>query len=397
LVFNKQLFQTLYLAFKVIMSRFIQLISIALLFAFGSQVSAATLIPSTPQIKAHGYILVDFKSDRILAEKKSDTRMEPASLTKMLTSYVVAYELAKGSISLQDKVRISKKAWRMEGSRMFVEVGKRVSVENLLKGMIIQSGNDATVALAEHVAGSEDAFVSLMNQHAAELGMTDSHFMNSTGLPHKDHYTTPRDLAKLARALIRDFPEHYGLYAEKSFKFNNIKQYNRNKLLWRNKYVDGVKTGHTDAAGYCLVASMDRDDMRLISVVLGTKSEEARAEESQKLLTYGFRFFETRRIYEANTPLTTARIWKGESEELPLGLAEDLYLTIPKGQYKKLDANMSIQARITAPAKKGDTYGTVNISLGDEQYAQRELVALKGVAAGGLVSSLIDEIKLLFE
>jgi D-alanyl-D-alanine carboxypeptidase (penicillin-binding protein 5/6) len=379
------------------MSRFIQFICFCLFLILANQLAAATLIPSTPKIQARGYLLMDFMSDRILAEKEADTRMEPASLTKMLTSYVVAYELAKGSISKEDKVLISNKAWRMEGSRMFVEVGKRVSVEELLKGMIIQSGNDATVALAEHVAGSEDAFVSLMNQHAAELGMADSHFMNSTGLPHKDHYTTPRDLARLARALIRDFPEHYKLYAEKSFKYNNIKQYNRNKLLWRNKYVDGVKTGHTEAAGYCLVASMERDGMRLISVVLDTKSEEARAEESQKLLTYGFRFFETRRIYEADTPLTTARIWKGESEELPLGLAEDLYLTIPKGQYKKLDANMSLQSRITAPVKKGETYGTVNISLGDKQYAQRELVALSDVAAGGLISSLIDEIKLLFE
>jgi D-alanyl-D-alanine carboxypeptidase (penicillin-binding protein 5/6) len=371
-------------------------ICVSLLFASGS-LSAATLVPATPKIHARGYLLMDYHSGQILAEKNADERMEPASLTKMLTAYVVASELANGSIHLDDEVRISEKAWRMEGSRMFVEVGTRVSVEQLLKGMIIQSGNDATVALAEYVAGSEDAFVSLMNQHAAELGMTASHFMNSTGLPHKDHYTTPRDLAKLAQALIRDFPEHYEWYSEKKFTYNNIKQYNRNKLLWRNQYVDGIKTGHTESAGYCLVASMERDDMRLISVVLGTKSEEARAAESQKLLTYGFRFFETHRLYAANEPLTTAHIWKGQTDKLPLGLKQDLYLTIPKGQYKKLDANMQIDARITAPAKKGESFGTVNVSLGDKQYAQRKLVALKDIAAGSLWGNLVDDIKLLFE
>ena len=358
---------------------------------------AAALIPATPTIKAKGYLLIDFNSGRVLAEKKSDERLDPASLTKMLSAYVVDSELAKGNIALTDEVRISEKAWRMQGSRMFVEVGKSVSVEDLLRGMIIQSGNDATVALAEHVAGSEDAFVSLMNQHAAELGMTDSHFVNSTGLPHKDHYTTPRDLAKLATALIRDFPEHYEWYSEKKFTFNNISQYNRNRLLWRNKSVDGIKTGHTDAAGYCLVASALRDDMRLISVVLGTNSEEARAAESQKLLTYGFRFFETHKLYAANTPLTTAHIWKGAQEELNLGLAEDLYLTIPKGQYKNLDANMNLDARIIAPAKKGQSFGSVNVSLGDEQYAKRELVALSDIEKGSMLNNLIDEIKLLFE
>lgn len=373
------------------------LLSALLLTGLTFPALSATPIPASPKIKAKGFLLIDFNSGRVLAEKKSDTRMEPASLTKMLTSYVIATELKRGSINLDELVTVSEKAWRMPGSRMFIEVGKKVSVENLLKGVIIQSGNDATVALAEHVAGSEDAFVSLMNQHAAELGMLESHFVNSTGLPHKDHYTTPNDLAKLARALIRDFPEHYAWYAEKQFTFNNINQYNRNKLLWRNKFVDGVKTGHTESAGFCLVASAKRDDMRLISVVLGTNSEEARAAESQKLLAYGFRFFETHKLYAADEALTTARIWKGVTQELPLGLAEDLYLTIPKGQYKKLDADMNIDARITAPAKKGSSHGTVNVRLGDQQYAERELIALTDVEKGGLWSSLIDEVKLLFE
>jgi len=364
---------------------------------FFTTAQAATLIPATPKIKAKGYLLIDFNSGRVLAEKKSDQRMEPASLTKMLSAYVIDHELAEGNISLADDVLISEKAWRMEGSRMFIEVGKRVSVEDLLKGIIIQSGNDATVALAEHVAGSEDAFVSLMNQHAAELGMLDSHFVNSTGLPHKDHYTTPRDLAKLAIAMIRDYPKYYDWYAQKEFVYNDIKQYNRNRLLWRNKYVDGIKTGHTESAGYCLVASAKRDGMRLISVVLGTRNDETRSSESQKLLTYGFRFFETRHLYKANEPLTTARIWKGAQEKLSLGLAEDLYLTIPKGQYKKLVANMNLDARITAPTQQGQAFGSLNISLNDEEYAKRKLVALSAIDSGGLIGNLIDEIKLLFE
>ena len=382
------------------MHRFLLTAKLLLIVTFGATIfstQAATLIPATPKINAKGYLLIDFNSGRVLAEKKSDQRIDPASLTKMLTSYVVSSELAKGNISLNDEVRVSEKAWRMQGSRMFIEVGKRVTVEDLLKGMIIQSGNDATVALAEHVAGSEDAFVSLMNQHAAELGMLDSHFVNSTGLPHKNHYTTPRDLAKLATALIRDFPDHYNWYSEKRFTYNNIKQYNRNRLLWRNKDVDGIKTGHTESAGYCLVASALRDDMRLISVVLGTRSDEARSSESQKLLTYGFRFFETHRLYKANETLTTARLWKGAQEQLALGLADDLYLTIPKGQYKNLNANMNLDARITAPIKKGQHFGSVNVSLDDEQYAKRELVALTDVDKGNLWNNLIDEVKLLFE
>jgi len=371
------------------------LIGLALFFILAP--ASAAPAPVVPAINAKGHLLMDFHSGQILAEKNAGQRMEPASLTKMLTSYVVDAELAKGNIRLDSEVTISEKAWRMEGSRMFVEVGTKVSVEQLLKGMIVQSGNDATVALAEFVAGSEDAFVSLMNQHATELGMTNSHFMNSSGLPHKNHYTTPRDLATLAQALIRDFPEHYEWYAEKQFTYNNISQYNRNRLLWRNEYVDGIKTGHTDSAGYCLVASMLRDDMRLIAVVLGTNSEEARAEETQKLLGFGFRFFETHRLYAANEALTTARIWKGESEQLPLGLGQDLYLTIPRGQYKKLDAAMQIDTRIIAPAKKGDSFGSVNISLESQPVAQRKLVALTDVPPGSLWTKLVDEVKLLLE
>jgi len=377
--------------------RFNILFILALLVSLAIPSHAAIMVPASPKIKAKGFLLMDFHSGQVLTEKKADQRMEPASLTKMLTSYVIASELANGVISLNEMVTISEKAWRMQGSRMFVEVGKKVSVENLLKGIIIQSGNDATVALAEHTAGSEESFVSLMNQYAAEMGMVDSHFVNSTGLPNKNHYTTPRDMAKLARALIKNFPEHYKWYSIKTFKFNKISQNNRNKLLWRNKFVDGIKTGHTDSAGYCLVASAIRDDMRLISVVLGTRSEEARSEESQKLLSYGFRFFKTHKLYAANELLTKAHIWKGAVEDLSLGLKEDLYITIPKGQYKKLDADMNINEHITAPAKKGASFGTVNVRLGDKQYATRDLIALSDVDRGGLIDSLIDEVMLLFE
>ena len=379
------------------MHRLISIFLCLYLISLTGAASSATLIPAVPKIKAEGYLLIDYDSGQVLAEKNADKRLEPASLTKMLSAYVIDYELAQGNIHLDDMVTISKKAWKMPGSRMFVEVGKKVSVEDLFKGVIIQSGNDATVALAEHVAGSEEAFTSLMNQHAAKLGMENSHFVNATGLPHKEHYTTARDLARLAQALIRDYPENYALYAQKEFTFNGIKQYNRNKLLWRNKYVDGIKTGHTEAAGYCLVATMKRDGMRLISVILGARSEETRTAETQKLLTYGFRFFETHKLYAADEPLTTARIWKGETDELPLGLAEDLYVTIPRGQYKKLKANMHIDSRIVAPARKGQAFGIVDVSLDGTQYAQRDLVSLSDVAEGGLFGNLVDEVRLLFE
>ncbi len=369
----------------------------ALLLALLEVAGATTPIPSPPQIKARAYLLQDFHSGRILVEKNARERMEPASLTKLMTAYVVFNELKSGDVRLDEKVLVSEKAWRTGGSKMFIEVNKQVSVEDLLQGMIIQSGNDASVALAEHVAGSEDAFASLMNNYAAALGMTDSHFVNSTGLPHREHYTTAYDLALLTRALIHDFPEYYRWYSMREFTYNNITQYNRNKLLWRDKSVDGVKTGHTKSAGYCLIASALRKDMRLISVVLGTRSEAARAQESQKLLNYGFRFFETHRLYGANETLTTARIWKGEVEQLPLGLAADLYVTIPRKQYDKLDAQMSIEPLITAPARRGQAYGTVQIRLDDEVIASRPLVALRDVAQGSLAQRLSDEFMLLFE
>lgn len=285
----------------------------------------------------------------------------------------------------------------MEGSRMFVEVDKEVPVKDLLKGLVIQSGNDASVALAEHVAGSEEAFASLMNKHASRLGMKNTNFINSTGLPDKDHHTTAHDLALLAQALIRDFPDQYKLNSRKEYRYNGITQYNRNKLLWRDPTVDGIKTGHTEAAGYCLVSSASRDGMRLISVVMNTASEKERASESQKLLKYGFRFFSTHRLYEANKSLTDLPVWKGESDKLPLGLSKALYITIPRGQYDNLKATMNVSETIVAPVEKDQEMGTVNVSLDGKQIARQPLISLKSIAEGGLFTRLKDSVLMLVQ
>ncbi len=387
---NKRLFAK---PTQIIYAVVISLIAATAPAAYAAAISA----PPAPDIAARGYLLLDYSSGHVITSQKADERLEPASLTKMMTSYVILNELNSGKISLNDEVLISEKAWRMPGSRTFIEVGKRIPVETLLKGMIIQSGNDATVALAEYVAGSEETFANLMNQTAAALGMDASHFINSTGLPHADHYTNARDMATLARALIRDFPEHYAWYSIKEFTYNGIKQYNRNKLLWQDDKVDGIKTGHTDAAGYCLVSSAKQDEMRLISVVLGAKSENSRARESQKLLSYGFRFFETHKLYAPDEALTEVRVWKGGSENVSLGLNKEMYITIPRGQYDNLNANMKVTPKILAPVNKGKQYGMVEVMLNGEAVATQPLVALQDVAEAGLIDSLIDEALLLFE
>ncbi len=353
-------------------------------------------VPAAPLLPARAYILLDFHSGKVLAEKRADERMEPASLTKLLTAYTVFQTLASGKIKLSDQVTISEKAWKSEGSRMFVQVDTQVSVDDLLKGMIIQSGNDATIALAEHTAGGETTFVALMNQTAQGLGMKNSHFTNSTGLPDPELYVTARDITLLARALIRDFPDYYQYYAIKEFSYNNIKQYNRNLLLWRDIGADGVKTGHTKSAGFCLVSSALRDNMRLIASVFGATSEKERADQSQALLNYGFRFFETQRLYSAAQALKTTTIWKGASNELKLGLSEDLYVTIPRGQYGQLKAMTEMDKTIIAPAAKEAKYGTVKITLGDEVVAERPLIALQAVEQGGWWRRLVDSIRLWF-
>ena len=374
-------------------------LTLTLLFLLTSSLALAapTILPAPPSLAAKAWLLIDHNSGRVLVEHNSQLAVEPASLTKMMTTYAVLYAIRDASVSAEDKVRVSEKAWRMKGSRMFIEVNSLVSVDELLKGTIIQSGNDASVALAEHVAGSEDAFVQLMNQHAATLGMTGTHFTNSTGWPDENHYTTPRDLAILSRALIRDFPDHYSWYRTKEYTYNNIRQFNRNRLLWLDDRVDGIKTGHTESAGYCLVASAQQNDMRLISVVLGADSEKARATASRKLLNYGFRFYETFLLHHAKEPLQNMRIWKGETETVPLGLQQDLYITIPRGQRKKVKANMTVETMLVAPAQKGQTYGSVNIMLGEEELSTQPLVALEDVPEGGLWRQTVDSIKLMFK
>ncbi len=363
---------------------------------FSNAATAAAIIPSAPKIPAKAFVLIDFQSGSILASKNDDQRIEPASLTKIMTAYAVFHELKNGSIKLEDKVLISEAAWRMKGSRMFIEVNKRVDVKSLLLGMIVQSGNDASVALAEHVAGSEDTFATLMNKHADTLGMKGTHFVNSTGWPNKEHYTTASDLAILTRAIITDFPEYYKWYSVKEYTYNGITQPNRNKLLWIDDRVDGIKTGHTDSAGYCLITSATNKGMRLISVVLGTKSEKLRVSASRKLLNYGFRFYESHLLYQANEQLTTRRVYKGEIDEIQLGLLEPLYITIPRGQRSKVKATMTIDQNITAPIFKGQQYGTVDVTLGKSKITSRKLVSITDIPEGGLWSRMVDGFLLLF-
>lgn len=355
-----------------------------------------SIIPAPPQLAATGYLLIDADTGHVLVEHNADERLPPASLTKMMSSYLVSEQIARGTVAEEDMVNISVKAWRMGGSKMFIREGTQVSVKDLLLGVIVQSGNDATVALAEHISGSEEAFVDVMNQQAARMGMNSTHFENSTGWPAEGHLTTARDLATLARAVINDHPEHYALYREKVFVWNDIRQPNRNLLLFRDETVDGLKTGHTEEAGYCLVASAKRDNMRLISVVMGTTSEEARAAESQKLLSYGFRYFETRTLYNGGEQVSSARVWSGQAQEVTLGVAENLTLTLPRGRQEELQANMLVNEIIKAPLEVGQVLGSLTVTLDDEQLAEVPIVALQAVEQSGFFARLVDSIKLFF-
>ena len=379
------------------MNRLTKLLAVILMFCLAPLVMAAnSIIPAPPQIAAKGFLLIDAYSGEVLVSKNADESLPPASLTKMMTSYIATHELQKGNISEQDLVRVSIKAWKTPGSRMFIKEGTRVSVGDLLKGIIIQSGNDASVAIAEYIAGSEDAFADLMNQHATRLGMNSTHYMNATGLPAKHHYTTATDLAKLARAIILEDPEHYQVYSEKEFTYNEIRQPNRNKLLWRDKSVDGLKTGHTEEAGYCLVASAEHGGMRLIAVVLGTNSEEARATETQKLLTYGFRFYETRKLYSAGEVLHEAKVWGGANDQVNLGVVEDVYITVPRGQYSSLEASLLVDDYITAGVEAGGEYGSIQVKSQDTTVLEQKLIALESVEPGGLFKRLWDQLVLFF-
>ena len=368
-----------------------------LLFSVATISSAGMITPNptAPSIAGTAHILQDYDSGHILMSENADERLPPASITKLMTSYVVSQEIHDGNIKLDDEVLISEKAWRMIGSRSFIEVNTKVTVEALLRGMIVQSGNDAAVALAEHVAGSEEVFAQMMNQYAQKLGMVNTNYQNATGLPGAEHYTTAHDIAILSAALIRDFPEHYQWYAEKEYTYNGITQHNRNKLLWRDNTVDGLKTGHTEEAGYCLSASAKRDGMRLIAVVLGTASENARAQEIQKMFNFGFRFFETHQLYAADEAITQTKVWKGQTDQLNLGLAQPLSITVPRGRYKDLQASTNIQQPVVAPVAKGTELGEVEIRLGDEVVATRKLVAVEEVEKGSWWRRILDSLLML--
>lgn len=359
-------------------------------------VPAPAPLPAPPSLDASSWLLIDFDTGQVLAERAAQERVEPASITKVMAAYVLFGELRAGRLQLEDEVRISEQAWKtgLSGSRMFAPVNARVSVKDLLLGMIVQSGNDASVALAEHVAGTEEAFVAMMNTQARELGMHGSHFTNSPGMPDPQHYTTAADIALLARAVIREFPEYYKWYSVREFSFNGIRQYNRNSLLGRDPTVDGMKTGHTQSAGFCLVSSAKRDAMRLIAVVMGSKSDKARADQSQALLNYGFRFFETHELYAARQPLSSKELWKGAVDKVDLGLDEDIRVVIPRGHYDRLKASMELPQVLVAPVSKGQALGTVRVRLDNKLLVERPLVALEEGLEGGIFRRLGDGIAL---
>ena len=381
--------------FKMTSMRLI-IISAWFLIATTAMAAESLPVPAPPQFDASSYVLMDFGSGAVLADHNSRERVDPASITKIMTAYVVYKSLAAGDITLEDQVEISEYAWRSIGSRMFIEVGNKIKLEDLLLGLIIQSGNDASIALAEHVAGTEQAFADVMNAQAKRIGMKDSHFVNATGLPDTDHFTTAYDIALLSRAMISEFPEEYKTYAQKEYTFNGIKQFNRNRLLWRDAAIDGIKTGHTEAAGYCLAASAVKNDMRLISAVMGTASDKARTVNSQALLNYGFRYYESHKLYKAGEVLAQQRMWKGESKTIQLGLDQDLFVTIPRGKYENLKADMAIDTEIVAPIQQGDQMGVVKVTLEGKDYLEQSLVALQDNPEGGLWRRIVDFFVKLF-
>lgn len=353
-------------------------------------------VPSPPRVSAEGYLLIDAVTGESLVEFNADERLPPASLTKIMTSYIAAVELAEGTVSPDDQVLVSINAWQTGGSRMYIDEGSQVRLMDLLRGVIIQSGNDASVAVAEHLAGSEETFADLMNIYATRLGMSNTNFVNATGLPHENHYTTARDLTLLTRALISEHPEHYKIYAEKLFTWNDIQQRNRNGLLWRDPYVDGVKTGHTSAAGYCLVASGVRGGTRLISVVMGAASESAREAETRKLLGWGFRYFETARLFEEDKSLRHLRVWGGIQESVHIGLSETLMLTIPRQTREHLAAEITTDPEIHAPIRLGDELGMLTVTLHDGSKVSRPLIALSSIEEKGFFGGIGDAVSRWF-
>lgn len=362
----------------------------------------ATPTPPPPTLDATSWLLMDYATGQVLLDGNADARVEPASITKIMTSYVVSAELAHGKIHMEDPVTISENAWRSggagtDGSTSFLELNSQVPLKQLLYGMIIQSGNDAAIALAEHTAGSEELFATLMNQYAAQLGMTGTHYVDASGLPNANHYTTAHDVALLSRALIRDFPDEYAIYKIKDFEWNGIKQHNRNTLLWRDSSVDGIKTGHTSSAGFCLATSALRGEQRLIAVVMGAKSEKARADANQELLNYGFRFFESHKLYATSKPLANPELWKGAAPTVALGVAEDVVVTLPRGRYADLKASMDLPARLIAPLQKGQAVGSLKVELDGKTLVERPIVVLEDAAEGGFFKRMVDGVMLWFQ
>ena len=377
---------------KTLLTTFTLMLSLSVSSVFASP----NLIPAPPQLSATSYILMDAYTGDVLVEHNSNMIVEPASLTKLMTAYIVEYELARGNLAFEDMVTVSENAWRKGGSRMFIREGTQVSIEDLLRGIIIQSGNDASVAAAEYIAGSESAFADLMNQHAKLLGMNNTNFVNSSGFPVENHYSTAYDMALISRATILQFPENYKMYAEKEFTYNDIRQPNRNRLLWRDKTVDGLKTGHTEAAGYCLAASAVRNGTRMIVVVMGTKSDESRTVEAQKLLDYGFRYYETRKLYSRGQVVNNARVWGGSQSSVKVGFDEDVLVTMPRQQGQTLPATLEMQKELIAPIAVGDVLGTIVVGTEGNVVLERSVVALEAVEAGGFFKRMFDRIKLFF-
>ncbi len=366
------------------------------LMAIGTAAAAAP-VPSAPQLSARSYVLYDYHTGQVLAAKDPETPQPPASLTKIMTAYIAFDALQKGDLKLDEQITISTDAWRTGGSRSFIDPAKPVPVEVLVHGVLTQSGNDATVALAEHMAGTETAFADLMNAQAERLGLTQSHFVNSHGLPADDHHSSPLDMARLAAATVRDFPDYYPWYSLKSFSWNNITQPNRNRLLFWDKSVDGLKTGFTDAAGYCLVTSAKREDMRLIVSIMGSASDRSRFQEAQALFNWGFRFYETHRLFPAAEKRTDAPVFGGAQRSVALGLAEDTYVTVPRGRYKELAAVVEVAPRLTAPVANGSAQGTLRVKLGDELLLERPLVALEAVEEGSIFRRAVDAARLWWQ
>ena len=359
-----------------------------LLASFGQESLAQSMVPKAPKLNLDSYILVEASTNTVIAEFNSDNQISPASMTKVMSGYVIADQIASGAISLDDKVLISEKAWKTGGSKMFIEAGKRISVRDLLSGIVIQSGNDATVAMAEYVAGSEEGFVDFMNAYASELGLSNTLFQNAVGWTDPNHFSSAKDLAHLTKALINNFPDHYATYKEKEFTFSGIRQLNRNKLLWRDDTVDGVKTGHTESAGYCLISSAKRNDMRLIAVVAGSPSENDRLISSQRLLEYGFRFFATQKLIEKDSEITVAKVWGGKIDEVSLGTYEDIFLTLPRSDFKNIKANYKFKNNIQAPISAGDVIGDIEFMSNERVVLSAPLIAIESVEAKGFLGRI---------